>query len=182
MHQDFSLTTFDNHQTPSGVKIDLRLHRKGNDLMFKYRVSGSVLELSSIKWPDERREMAARRDELWKTTVFEFFVAVDGQAGYIEMNIAPSGDWNAYAFSNYRAGMLPVASIAKTPLSSTSKDADSLALEGVIHLSDFQLVGPVVLGASAVLEYQDGRKEYWALAHRGEKPDFHLRDSFTAHV
>ena len=35
------------------------------------------------------------------------------------------------------------------------------------------------LGASAVLEYTDGRRGYWALVHAGDKPDFHLRKSFV---
>jgi hypothetical protein len=35
-----------------------------------------------------------------------------------------------------------------------------------------------VLGLTAVLENQDGTKSYWALAHHGGKPDFHLRSSF----
>jgi hypothetical protein len=58
----------------------------------------------------------------------------------------------------------------------------SLELEGVLNLADFPLFGPLVLGASAVMEYQDGAKDYWALAHTGEKPDFHLRSSFTAGI
>jgi hypothetical protein len=47
---------------------------------------------------------------------------------------------------------------------------------------DFPLLGPVVLGATAVVEYRDGTKDYWALAHKGEKPDFHVRESFVANI
>jgi len=36
------------------------------------------------------------------------------------------------------------------------------------------------LGLSAVLEETDGTKSYWALAHCGEKPDFHDAGCFTA--
>jgi hypothetical protein len=36
------------------------------------------------------------------------------------------------------------------------------------------------LGLSAVLEEQDGTKSHWALAHGGDKPDFHDPACFTA--
>ena len=35
------------------------------------------------------------------------------------------------------------------------------------------------LGISAVIEEQDGRLSYWALAHPPGKPDFHHRDCFA---
>ena len=38
------------------------------------------------------------------------------------------------------------------------------------------------LGLSAVLEEKDGTKSYWALAHMGEKPDFHAPGCFTARL
>jgi hypothetical protein len=38
------------------------------------------------------------------------------------------------------------------------------------------------LGLSAVLEEKDGTKSYWALAHPGEKPDFHDAGCFAAHL
>jgi hypothetical protein len=41
---------------------------------------------------------------------------------------------------------------------------------------------PWELGLSAVLEEKDGAKSYWALAHRGDKPDFHDAGCFTARL
>jgi hypothetical protein len=39
------------------------------------------------------------------------------------------------------------------------------------------------LGVSAILEEKDGTKSYWALAHpTGDKPDFHDRACFAAHL
>jgi hypothetical protein len=35
------------------------------------------------------------------------------------------------------------------------------------------------LGLSAVIEEHNGRKSYWALAHRPGKPDFHHSDCFS---
>jgi hypothetical protein len=41
---------------------------------------------------------------------------------------------------------------------------------------------PWVVGLSAVVEEQDGRRSYFALAHAGERPDFHARAAWTAEV
>ncbi len=41
---------------------------------------------------------------------------------------------------------------------------------------------PWQLGLSAVLEEKDGTKSYWALAHGGEKPDFHDPVCFAARL
>jgi hypothetical protein len=38
------------------------------------------------------------------------------------------------------------------------------------------------LGLSAVLEENDGTKSYWALAHPGDKPDFHAPGCFAARL
>jgi len=35
------------------------------------------------------------------------------------------------------------------------------------------------LALSAVVEETDGRLSYWAIAHPGERPDFHHRDGFV---
>ena len=43
-------------------------------------------------------------------------------------------------------------------------------------------VGDGAVGLSAVLEEKDGAKSYRALAHQGEKPDFHHADCFAARL
>ena len=54
----------------------------------------------------------ARADGLWQRTCFELFLRRPGHAGYWEFNFSPSGEWAAYRFDDYRAGMeeLPVES------------------------------------------------------------------------
>src|SRR6185503_6002309 len=51
------------------------------------------------------RGAGVRRDELWKHTCFEAFIALDRAGGYFEINLSPSFDWAVYRFSGYRAGM-----------------------------------------------------------------------------
>ena len=58
---------------------------------------------------------AARRDELWKHTCFEAFVAENAGDGYRELNFAPSGEWAMYSFTGYRPGHEPRPKRAVTP-------------------------------------------------------------------
>ena len=121
-------------------------------------------------------EEPARKDELWKTTCFEAFLqAADGEA-YREWNFAPSGDWAAYQFTGYRAGM-------------AEPDVPAPYIRIEDNMTWWTLGATIAvpadpewrLGLSAVLEEKDGTKSYWALAHAdGGKPDFHAADCFTA--
>lgn len=172
-HWDFFLAPYsgDAH----GLRIALHLERSGDVLEFRYQVDGPGVKHAPFG-------VGNRRDELWKTTCFEFFLAESKSTGYHELNMATSGDWNAYSFDSYREGMKRAEGVQQSPLETVVSRDGSLELKGRIHLHDFQLVGPVVLGATAVVEYLDGTKEYWALAHKGEKPDFHVRESFVAKI
>ncbi|WP_066660353.1 MULTISPECIES: DOMON-like domain-containing protein [unclassified Sphingomonas] len=120
---------------------------------------------------------AVRTDGLWQRTCVELFAAPAGAAGYVEFNLAPSGAWAAYRFDGYRAGMAPLDLRADPAIATTIAD-DALLLTARLAL-DALPPGPVNLGLSAVIEEVDGTKSYWALAHAGEKPDFHHPDGFV---
>jgi hypothetical protein len=158
-----------------GLRVSVHLERAGDELRFRYRVEGNGVKHVPFG-------AGSRRDELWKTTCFEFFLGRPDESGYFEVNMATSGDWNVYAFDSYREGMRRVEGVKISPLQSVHSGGADLELTGRLSLVEFPLVGPVVLGATAVVEYLDGTKDYWALAHKGEKPDFHVRDSFIAKV
>ena len=69
-----------------------------NQLFIRYEVCG---ELDQILFP-ALAESPSRKDELWKATCFEFFIAIMDQPRYWEFNISPSGDWNVYVMDAYR--------------------------------------------------------------------------------
>lgn len=120
----------------------------------------------------------SRANELWKTTCFEAFLRALGQEAYREWNFAPSGDWAAYDFSGYREGMTP-AEVDTPPYVRMEDNFTWWALGAAIAVpadTNWEL------GLSAVLEEKDGTKSYWALAHSGEKPDFHAPGCFAAHL
>lgn len=118
-----------------------------------------------------------RADELWHTTCFEAFLRAEGAEAYREWNFAPSGQWAAYDFAGYRAGMA-VADVAE-PYVRMEDNFTWWALGATIAPKADRAWQ---LGLSAVIEEQDGTKSYWALAHPADKPDFHHGDCFTARL
>jgi hypothetical protein len=146
-----------------------------------------------------------RGDELWRHTCFEAFVRVGREEGYLEYNLAPSGDFAAYRFERYRQGMVSAAEVGSSILDAQSR-AEPLAPDrreflkraGFDTLERFEpsffslkaelsfsnLMGLAVaepwrLGLSAIVEEMNGRISYWALAHPTGKPDFHHPDCFA---
>ena len=168
----------------------------GGHLELHFRLSGPLqtLQIPPLSGTPERR------DDLWRTTCFEAFLGQPGQASYWELNLAPSGDWNLYAFEGYRAGMQPERRLQQLPFQldrqwldpSTPSTANGpnhpgrlSRLDLVLNLDLAALMppeAPLELSATAVLEHQvdhqSGSCSYWAWQHRGLEADFHRRDSF----
>lgn len=173
------------------IQLQFSVLRRRHCLEFIFTLEAQ--ELSSLKTlliPDLLEPaFRRRRDELWQHTCLEVFVGVANQTSYLEVNLSPSGDWNVYAFENYRTGMKTLEE-ARVNLSAFERSQDAKTLKWSASLSGeagttlnelFGVNGPhcpLVLGATAVLEYTTGVREYWALKHAGKKPDFHLRESF----
>ena len=119
-----------------------------------------------------------RADELWKTTCLEAFLRETGKKAYREWNFAPSGQWAAYDFSGERKGMKN-ADPERPPYIRMEDNLTWWTLGATIAVeADKQWE----LGLSAVIEEKDGTKSYWALAHAGDKPDFHSPDCFAARL
>ena len=146
----------------------------GGRLALHYMLTG---EMDQIRMPAQTRP--ERRDGLWQHSCFEAFVRGQDPA-YCEFNFAPSTQWAAYAFDDYRDGMhvfdteSPLIAIARTDTGFSLSTL--LDLGGLAHLPPNS---PWSLGLSAVIEEMDGRISYWALAHPEGKADFHHADCFT---
>jgi hypothetical protein len=119
-----------------------------------------------------------RADELWRTTCLEAFLQADGEAAYTEWNFAPSGQWAAYTFSDYRTDMAP-AEIGSPPYIRFEDNLTWWALGATIAVP---ADAGWNLGLSAVLEETGGTKSYWALSHVQDKPDFHDPGCFAARL
>lgn len=172
--QPFILTPFPASDLPE-IKITGEIERVEDQLSVRYFVNGDV---DSIKLPDIT-EVPMRKDDLWKMTCFEIFIAPEGQTQYWEFNMSPSGNWNVYRMDAYRQVNMR-EEVLFTSLPFTFHKANhELRLDISIDLSCILLAEQKInIGVTAIIQTFDGRESYWALTHPGTQADFHLRDGF----
>lgn len=160
---------------PNAVRsVEAKVESQPGALRLSYELTG---DLAKIHIPAPQSPSAV--DGLWEHTCFELFVAAPGKAGYREFNFSPSGQWAAYAFSDYRIRSAWTASQA--PVISFAQSNNHLLLEAVIAAVDLpqnMADESFQLGLTAVIEANDGSLSYWALHHPEVRPDFHHRDGF----
>ena len=159
---------------PIQLQASAELHNSQLRLRFElWDPSGSLVLPASKSAPQ-------RCDGLWQSTCFEAFFAKGGDPGYWELNLAPSGDWNAYRLDGYRQGLRPEATIQQLP-HRIERSGQGLVLD--LELSLAQLIdqaSELELSLAAVLDQQRHGCSYWACNHRACEPDFHQRSSFEA--
>jgi hypothetical protein len=157
--------------------IGARVRREaGGTLAIAYSIEG---DLARVRVPPLRPPRIA--PGLWQHTCCECFIALEGQPGYHEFDLAPSGGWTAYAFLKYREGK-PLADEALNPRITVRAAAERFELDASIpleRLSDLHRRAKLALALSVVVEDEDGVLSYWALRHPPGKPDFHHRDAFV---
>jgi hypothetical protein len=147
----------------------------GNELRLTFRLDG---DLSRIIVPSPSAPRIGV--ELWRHTCFEAFVALEGRAAYHEFNFAPSREWTVYAMRGYRDGA-PLADASMHPEIVTRASDGHLELDALVRLdrlSASHSAQSLRVGLFAVIETSDG-VSYWALHHRGAKPDFHDAAGFA---
>ena len=157
------------------IEVEVTRPRPGN-LVLRYFVTGKMIDL---RMPPVTAP--TRTDELWRHTCFEAFVRALPGAAYYEFNFAPSMQWAAYRFSDYRSGM-SVAGEISAPRVEAQSTGERYELQASLELDRLSsLPGDAVwrLGLSVVIEETSGRKSYWALAHPPGKADFHHSDCFA---
>jgi hypothetical protein len=144
-------------------------------LTLQYRLSG---DLESVLLPPISPN-PKRKEELWKATCFEFFLAIKDQPGYWEFNLSPSGDWNVYRMDAYRRiGFREEPTISQLPFE-FSKGSDEYCLDVSVDLGP--IAGPgdeLDIAVTAIIQTKDGNETYWALAHPAHQADFHAREGF----
>ena len=157
---------------PGATRVLATVWRDDARLVYRLALAGSGLVLPPAA---DRPE---RRDDLWRATCAELFLATEGADGYLEWNLSPSGHWNLYRFDAYRAGGRPEPAVAAAPR--VTRAAGACVVEATLPLAPLGLAAaPLLLGPAAVVAAAGGALSYWALAHPAPRPDFHDRRGFV---
>ena len=165
----------DSEQSSSiDLNIDGQIERNQSTITIHYEVSG---DLSKVLWPTFIAHYQ-RKDGLWKHTCFELFILPANNSEYYEYNFSPSGNWNAYIFDDYRKGQQDLP-LDKIEIELEREGEDKIILNSSIPLIDAVQPATFKVGISAVIEDQQHQHHYYALSHIGERPDFHIHESFT---
>lgn len=152
------------------VHVELTMTDPTDMLLTFYVTPGAALAVPE-------RVSPRRADGLWQRTCCELFLKPEGGDAYFEFNLSPSGQWAAYAFDGYRAGMRDLA-LPVDPHIELERQGGSFVLEADVDLAAIP-VGRLEANLSAVIEEADGTRSYWALRHPPGKPDFHHPDCFA---
>jgi hypothetical protein len=172
--QSFSLIPFPAPQIPE-ISISGQISRQDGVLTLRYTLRGKMDEIL-LPLPSPHAE---RRDELWRATCFEFFLAIKNQPGYWEFNMSPSGDWNIYHMDAYRRiGFREETSIQRLQFEAREQ-SEAFVVDAILALDPIaQQHESLEVGIAAILQTRDGSETYWALRHPAAQADFHLRESF----
>ncbi|MBI4292314.1 MAG: DOMON-like domain-containing protein [Betaproteobacteria bacterium] len=158
-------------------RIGARVARTpGGTLAITYIIEADI---DRLRVPAPRPPAIAQR--LWQHTCCEMFIARKDSPAYHEFNLAPSGEWAAYAFDRYRDGAL-LPEEALEPHVVVRSTREELELDAVIRLDRLSRTyaeTPLLLALSAVIEDEDGSLSYWALRHPPGAPDFHHPHAFA---
>jgi hypothetical protein len=158
---------------PSGVvrRVEAEISTTAHgDLHLRYAIEGDV---PRIVVPAPAPAQAAVG--LWQHTCFEAFIASPRSTAYCEFNFSPSTEWAAYGFTGYREGMAPLRQKCP-PIVTSAMTTDRISVEATVPRETLEALpgaSKLRLGIAAVIERVDGGLSYWALTHRGERPDFH---------
>ena len=164
------------NQDTLDLEINGQVSRRSNTFYIQYVLGVNLESVALPAW----RLAPSRRDELWKTTCFEFFIAIKHKPQYWEFNISPSGDWNVYVMDAYRqVGMREETRIKRFPFE-LQKESRSLSLELAINLDPIiARERRIEVGVASVIQTLNGQETHWALMHPRPEADFHLREGFV---
>ncbi|SRR5258706_8576683 len=160
------------------VEVTGTVMRQENILSIHYSVHGDI---ENILLPIS--VAPARKDDLWKATCFEFFIAIKDQPQYWEFNMSTSGNWNVYTMDAYRQVNMREETVFTQLPFEFRKTSDKISLDISVDLNPIlQPENILELGITTIIQAQDGTETYWALAHPDIKADFHLRESFVVEL
>ena len=153
--------------TSDSPTIPARLELKGDHLALSYDLSALTCPLAPVT-----TKKFVRKHQLWTQTCFECFLAMPNSPGYYELNFSTDGQWNAYAFEDYRQGMQEsnIASPSKLSLSPKHVHIEA-KLSSPLTLATFNL-------CCVIQDPSNHNLSYWAPQHPHATADFHKQQNW----
>lgn len=177
-HRQFTLRPFPCDRPLPDISITGHIARSHQILSLSYELQGSLAEVVV----PVAAGPASRRDELWATTCFEFFLALPALQRYWEFNLSPAGHWNVYRFDGYRQGMQAESAFTALPFS-VQVQPTRVCLNVEVNLEKIlPAAPPLEVAIAAVIQSTQGEVSYWALSHPGSQADFHQRQGFIIQI
>jgi hypothetical protein len=160
------------------IRAGIVLDALAAELRISFRMEGDIRRL---QLPE--KGAALRSDGLWQHSCFEAFLRPDADNSYYEFNFSPSGDWALYSFSARRDGrQSPEMPAPQVDFRRSDDNCDMSAVVSLAPLAALAHAPFLSAGLAAVIEDRHGGLTHWALAHRGDAPDFHDPATFTLRV
>jgi len=159
------------YKKSSNIKIISTLKQNKNLLHLTFKVSG---DLENYKLPKTKKE--ERKDELWRESCFELFLATEEDEAYYEFNFSPTLAWNVYRLEYYRAEpkMIDEVELVEFEVKQTK---ETLFIEIIL---DVQTLKFNSYNLATILLNNQEEREFWSLKAKGDTPDFHSRLEFYA--
>lgn len=162
------------HPCPGVDALEAQACLEDGALVLTFQIRGSLERLRIPALGPIRRG-----DRLWEGTCFEAFLRPTGGEAYVELNLAPSAAWAAYAFDGYRRGM---RELDLAPDLRLKRGKDLVALRARVPLAELPgcAEAPCLeVNLAAVVQEAEGTVSHWCLKPLGERPDFHASEGFV---
>jgi hypothetical protein len=157
---------------PTGIdQVEVTARRSGQQLKLHYRCAATE---GAIVLPPASEP--GRADGLWRATCCEAFLRRAGGEAYLEFNFSPSGQWAAYMFSDYRAGMREIEIASPQMVFETNAAGFDLRVE--VEMPE-EWSGDWNCALTVVLLDRAGQPSHWSLRHPPGRPDFHHSSNFA---
>jgi len=163
--ETFILKNHNNEQEEIEIKATLAIRDK--NIKGSFKIAG---ELENYLFDKPQKQ--SRKDELWKRTCFELFLANNDKPNYYELNMSPSSEWNFYHFSDYKQEMKEEKNISNPSIHC------SKVPKGYLFSFEFELYTNVVednfiLNLAVILLDRQGIRHFYSIHRRSENVDFH---------
>jgi hypothetical protein len=120
----------------------------------------------------DKAQKQSRKDELWKRTCFELFLANRDKPNYYELNMSPSSEWNFYHFVDYKKEMKEEKNISE-PLVHLSKTPKGYLFSFEFDLYPKFLKDDFTFNLAVILLDTQGVRHFYSIHRKEKRVDFH---------